>query len=103
MISFKSRVRNRFGVGFSVKLGVRVRRRHLWGEAWNHNGTKGFSTFDPTWNRSKQSEWDMRRRLYSREMDFRIRVILRGRVVSGAATWRNEEAEARKIRADKFV
>ena len=48
MISVKSRVRNRFGVGFSVKLGVRIHRRHLWGKAWNHNGTEGFSTFGPT-------------------------------------------------------
>lgn len=103
MISFESRARGQFGAGFSVKIDVIIHGRHLGGETWNHAGPKGCCTLGPAWGRIEQSKWDMWYSLSSGELDFSIRIILRGRVDFGVAFRRNEEAEARKICADKFV
>jgi len=103
MISFKSRACGRLWVGFSVKLGVRIHRRHFGSEAWNHAGIKECHILDLTRNRIKQSEWVMWHRLHLRKTDFGIGIVLRGRVDFGMAGRRNKEVEVGKIRADKLV
>lgn len=75
-ISFEPGARSRLWAGFAVKLGVRIYRRDLGGEAWNRAGTKGCSALDPTRGRSKEGEWDMRHILHPRKVDFSIRIIL---------------------------
>lgn len=90
-------------MGFSVKLGVRIYRRHLGSEAWNHAGAKERHILDLTRNRIEQSEWVMWHRLHFRKMDLGIRIVSRGRADFGVAVRRNKGVEVGKIRAGKFV